>query len=176
MKYHKIILLLTFSFALASCNKDMTDLDRYFANAKNVPPQQIEPLPEINSPEVFIYEALDLRDPFSNDLQLLSEKLEELSSVVEGQGPDLNRKKEILENYPLDSLYMVGTYVQEGSNWGLIEDPEGVIHRVSLDEYLGQNYGKVTVINEDQIDVSEWVSDGLGGWTIRNSSIALREQ
>ncbi|MBL4661270.1 MAG: pilus assembly protein PilP [Alcanivoracaceae bacterium] len=82
----------------------------------------------------------------------------------------------MLENFPLDSLYMVGTYLQNDNYWGLIEDPEGVIHRVSLNEYMGQNYGEILEINEDQIDVSEWVSDGLGGWTIREASIALREE
>jgi type IV pilus assembly protein PilP len=176
MKYYKIILLLTFSITLISCKKDMNDLDKYFLDAQNIPPQQIEPLPEINSPEVFIYEALDLRDPFSNDLQLLNEQLEELGNVVDGEGPDLNRKKEMLENYPLDGLYMVGTYIQDDSYWGLIEDPEGNIARVSVNEYMGQNYGKITVIDEDQIYVSEWVSDGLGGWTKREASIALREE
>jgi type IV pilus assembly protein PilP len=175
MKY-KIILLLTFLMTLVSCKKDMTDLDRYFADAKNIPPQQIEPLPEINSPEVFVYDAIELRDPFSNDLQLLSEQLEKSGNIVEGEGPDINRKKEMLENYPLDGLYMVGTYLQEGNFWGLIEDPEGVIHRASENEYIGQNYGKITAVNEDAIEVSEWISDGLGGWTKRKASIALREE
>ena len=176
MKYYKIILIITFLFTLVSCNNDMSDLDQYFSNAKKIPPQQIEPLPEINSPEVFVYDAIDLRDPFSNDLQLANDQLEELDTVVEGEGPDLNRTKEMLENYPLDGLYMVGTYLQNDSYWGLIEDPEGDIHRVSVNEFMGQNYGKITVINEGQIYVSEWVSDGLGGWTKREASIALREE
>ena len=153
----------------------MSDLDAYFKDAKLTPAKQIEPLPEINSPEIFLYDSDDLRDPFSNDLQLLNERNIGSTNVAEGAGPDLNRRKEILENFPLDSLYMVGTYLQNDSYWGLIEDPEGVIHRVSLSEYLGQNYGEIVEINEDQIDVSEWVSDGLGGWTIREASIALRE-
>ena len=71
---------------------------------------------------------------------------------------------------------MVGTYSQEGSYWGLIEDPEGVIHRVSMGQYMGQNYGEIVMINEDQIDVSEWIPDGLGGWIKREASIALREE
>lgn len=154
----------------------MNDLDKYFAEAKLIPPQQIEPLPEINSPEVFLYEAEALRDPFSNDLQLLEEQIKEAQNVVEGEGPDLTRRKQILENYPLDSLYMAGTYEQDDSFWGLIEDPEGVIHRISLSDFIGQNYGEIINISEDQIDVSEWVSDGLGGWTKRKASIALREE
>jgi type IV pilus assembly protein PilP len=93
-----------------------------------------------------------------------------------GPGPDFDRRKEILENYPLDGLYMVGTYVQEGNYWGLVEDPEGVIHRVSLNEHIGQNYGEIMEINEDEIIVSEWISDGLGGWKKRKAELALREE
>ena len=153
----------------------MNDLDKYFADAKLIPAQQIEPLPEINSPEVFVYEPDDLRDPFSNDLQLLEDQIKDSNNVVEGEGPDLNRRKEALENYPLDSMYMAGTYIKDNNNWGLIEDPEGSIYRVSVGEYLGQNYGKIVNIDESQIEVSEWISDGLGGWTKRKASIALRE-
>ena len=176
MKIIKSLVLAILMLTLISCKKDMSDLDVYFKDAKLTPAKQIEPLPEINSPEIFLYDSDDLRDPFSNDLQLLNEQNIESNTVVEGDGPDLNRRKEILENFPLDSLYMVGTYLQNDNYWGLIEDPEGVIHRVSLNEYMGQNYGEILEINEDQIDVSEWVSDGLGGWTIREASIALREE
>lgn len=176
MNIARTIVLTLLMQPLISCKKDMSDLDKYFADARLTPARQIEPLPEINSPEIFLYDAEDLRDPFSNDLQLLTQRNVELVDVVEGAGPDLNRRKEILENFPLDSMYMVGTYLQNDNYWGLIEDPEGVIHRVSLEEHIGQNYGEIVVINEDQIDVSEWVSDGLGGWTKRDASIALREE
>lgn len=172
----KTFIIITLTFVLSSCNKEIADLDVYFSDAKKVPARPIDPLPEINSPEIFIYNAIDLRDPFSNDLQISDEPNSGGAEVVEGPGPDLTRRKEILENFPLDSLYMVGTYVQEGHYWGLIEDPEGQIHRVALNQYIGQNYGEIVIINEDQIDVSEWISDGLGGWMKREASIALREQ
>lgn len=176
MKIIKLLPLLIISLSLISCKRDMTDLDQFFSNIKNIPPQQIEDLPEINSPEIFLYETNDERDPFSNDLQILREQKENIGTIVEGEGPDLNRRKESLETYPLDGLYMVGTYLQEEDFWGLIEDPEGDIHRVSQNQYLGQNYGKVSKINEGKIYVSEWITDGLGGWTKREASIALREK
>ncbi len=169
-------ILLSAIFSLISCKSDMSDLDKYFADAKKIPAQQIEPLPEINSPEIFIYEAEDIRDPFSNDLQISEEQNIQPVITKDGVGPNTNRRKEMLEAYPLDSLYMVGTYVQEGSFWGLIEDPEGGVQRVAVSQYLGQNYGEIIKIEEDQITVSEWLSDGLGGWTKREASIALREE
>ena len=176
MKLTKFLYIFLIALLLVSCKKDMTDLDKYFTDAKLIPAQQIEPLPEINSPEIFIYEADDLRDPFSNDLQLLEEQVKESGHMVEGEGPDLNRRKEALENFPLDSLYMAGTYLKGGVFWGLVEDPEGNILRVLLGQYMGQNYGEIVTIDESQIEVSEWISDGLGGWTKRKASIALREE
>ncbi len=162
--------------ALVSCKSDMSDLDKYFADAKNIPMQQIDPLPEINSPEIFIYEAEEFRDPFSNDLEVSEEQ--DIQPVIskDGKGPNTNRRKEMLETYPLDSLYMVGTYMQDGKFWGLIEDPEGGVTRVAVSQHLGQNYGEIVKIEEDKITVSEWLSDGLGGWTKREASIALREE
>lgn len=172
----KVIIMCLVALTLISCKKDTSDLDTFFANAKKIPPKQIDPLPEINPPEIFVYEAKELRDPFSNDLKMTQEQISDVANnVVDGEGPNLNRRKEFLETFPLDGLNMVGTYQQEGSFWGLIEDPEGDVHRVSVKEHLGQNYGEILAIIEGQIDVSEWVSDGLGGWVVREASIALRE-
>lgn len=176
MKNIKILIIVLCSFVLFSCNKDKSDLERFFNESKSIPAKQIEPLPEINSPEIFIYEADNLRDPFSNDLEKLETLNKDEIPIVVGEGPNLDRRKEKLENFPLDGLFMVGTYYQDDTFWGLIEDPEKVIHRVSLAEHIGQNFGEIISITEDKIDVSEWVSDGLGGWIKRKASIALREE
>ena len=55
----------------------------------------------------------------------------------------------------------------------LIRDPDGVIHRVHVGNYMGQNYGHITAIGEDHIDLVELVSNGTGGWMERQASIAL---
>ena len=115
------IILLFLSLFLSSCKNDMTDLDKYFSDIKSLPPKQIDTLPTVNSPELFLYEAFELRDPFSNDLQVLTSQNVEIDQVLSGEGPDLNRRKEILENYPLDGLHMVGTYETSNDFWGLIE-------------------------------------------------------
>ncbi len=172
----KILLFILVSLSLSSCRHDMSDLDRFFQETNARPPKPIPALPEINSPEVFVYEAEELRDPFSNDLQEVAVDITGGKDNTKGPGPDLTRRKEYLESFPIDSLIMVGTYLQEGNFWGLVQDPEGVIHRTSLGEHLGQNHGEIVAISEDQIDVSEWVSDGLDGWIKREASIALRDE
>jgi len=176
MKNFKIIIVVLSSLILFSCNSDKSDLDRFFSETNSIPAKQIEPLPEINSPEIFVYQADNLRDPFSNDLEILDTLNKDEVPLVVGEGPDLNRRKETLENFPLDGLYMVGTYNQNETSWGLIEDPENVIHRVSVFDHIGQNFGEIVSISDDRIEVSEWVSDGLGGWIKREASIALREE
>jgi len=172
----KIVILLVLSISLISCKHDKSDLDAFFLKINSRPAKQIKPLPAINSPEIFVYEAEEMRDPFSNDLQVLDAAVPGKTGGVDGPGPDFTRRKEYLESFPLDSLLMVGTYLQDGHFWGLIQDPEGVIWRTSLGEHLGQNYGEIVAISEDQIDVSEWVPDGLNGWNKREASIALRDE
>ena len=58
---------------------------------------------------------------------------------------------------------------------GLVKDPDGVIHRVHAGNYLGQNYGRITGISEDHIDVVELGPNGSGGWMERPATVALGE-
>jgi type IV pilus assembly protein PilP len=92
-----------------------------------------------------------------------------------GPRPDFERPKEYLERYELDTLSMVGTFSKEESDWALVRDPEGVIHRVPVGNYIGKNHGRVVEIDDTQVDLSELISDGAGGWLIREASIALGE-
>ena len=78
-----------------------------------------------------------------------------------------------LERFELDTLEMVGTFSKETSDWALVKDPDGVIHRVSVGNYVGKNHGKVFSIREDQVALSEFIADGAGGWLIREASMAL---
>jgi len=73
-------------------------------------------------------------------------------------------------------MAMVGTYQQGDDYWGLVVDPEGVIHRTLVGEYLGQNYGEIIAITAAEIVVEEWIDDGLGAWTKREAKMALNEE
>jgi type IV pilus assembly protein PilP len=99
--------------------------------------------------------------------------------VAKGGGngikPDFDRPSEPLEEYPLDSLRMVGTMQKGQETWALILDKDGAIHRVQPGNYMGQNYGKITRVTESEVDLTEIIPDGLGGWMERQSSIALKE-
>ncbi|HEY6942168.1 pilus assembly protein PilP [Dokdonella sp.] len=127
----------------------------------------LAPLPVIKTFEVFLYKDQDLRDPFGLSAE------EQDNENASGPHPDQNRPREPLESFPLDGLKMSGTLGTAKSMEGLVRDPDGVVHRVHVGNYLGQNYGRVISISEDRIDLVELVTNGAGGWMERQATIAL---
>jgi len=174
----RLIALLFLCILLVSCNNNLDDLNAFMERQKSIPVPPIDPLPQLKPHEVFEYNASAMRDPFSNDLEVADAQDENEAAIVseDGRGPDLTRRKEFLESFPLDSLIMVGTYQQEDNYWALVTDPEGTIHRVSVGHYLGHNHGKVISINEYEVQLLEWLNDGLGAWREREASMALKEE
>lgn len=172
----KYIVILLFVF-LVGCNNSLSDLNEFMDHQKTKPVKPIDPLPQLKPHEVFEYNATASRDPFSNDLEVVDEADQTNLIVAEGGvGPDFSRRKEFLESYPLDSLMMVGTYQQDEDYWALIVDPEGDMHRVSQGHYLGHNHGLVVSIFENEIQLQEWINDGLGAWRERSAAVALKEE
>lgn len=156
--------------AISACSSGMDDLEKYVQDTKNLPPPPLDPLPVMQQFETFEYAAQDLRDPFSNPSD------EQASSAGAGPRPDPDRRKEALEAFPLDGLDMMGTLGAGDSLIGLIMDPDRVIHRVVVGNYMGQNDGRITSISEDKIELAELVPDGAGGWIERRADIALDDE
>ncbi|WP_240905483.1 pilus assembly protein PilP [Thiorhodococcus mannitoliphagus] len=166
-------LWLTLALLLTGCEGDrMSDLEDYVQSVLNKPPGPIEPLPEIKPVATFVYEPADRRDPFTPDAQSAPE--EEIA-LDNGLAPDPNRRKEELEGYPLDSLRMVGTLDTGSERWGLIRTKEGILHRVRVGNHLGQNNGQIISIEDDEIQLTEIVSDAPGQWRERAATVALSE-
>ncbi|WP_425480220.1 pilus assembly protein PilP [Dyella monticola] len=164
----KLCLLIATALVLAGCTRGMSDLRDWVAQEKAKRGAPIPPLPVIKTFETFSYSDQDKRDPFSPSEDELNQG--------NGPRPDAGRPREPLEAFSLDSLRMVGT-IGAGSNIeALVKDPGGVIHRVHVNEYMGQNYGRVTAISGDHVDLVELVSNGNGGWAERPASIALEAQ
>lgn len=156
---------------LAGCGaNDTSDLQTYVRQVNARPPGPIEPLPPIEPVETFVYETGERRDPFQSDVQT---EPQELAALDGGPAPDPNRPREELESYPLDSLRMVGTLEQDGSRWGLVRTREGVVHRVTVGNYMGQNHGQIVSIDLDVIQLNEIVSDAPGQWRERAATVAL---
>ncbi|HUB91622.1 MAG TPA: pilus assembly protein PilP [Dyella sp.] len=161
----KLSLLIATALVLGGCTSGMSDLRDWVAQEKAKRGAPIPPLPVIKTFESFTYNDQDKRDPFSPSQDELNQG--------SGPRPDAGRPRQPLEAYSLDSLRMVGTIGAGSTMEALIKDPGGVIHRVHINEYMGQNYGRVTAINGDHVDLVELVSNGNGGWMERPASIAL---
>jgi len=170
-----LVILCTTFFMLSGCaNNNVDDLRKYASEVKKRKPGAIEPLPEIKAYETFVYNTEGLRNPF----QKLAESeaaVETGESTGQGPGPDLDREKENLEAYPLDTLRMVGTLSLKGTLWGLVRAGDGVIHRVIPGNYMGQNYGKIVSLGEGLIELDEFTTTGRGRWLERKASLAIIE-
>ena len=97
------------------------------------------------------------------------------ASTTAGPQPDLDRNREELEQYALDSLRMVGTLDRDGTVWAIVRSPDSIIHRISVGNYMGKNHGKIIGISEDRIELMEIIPDGLGGFEERDAALALAE-
>lgn len=157
---------------LAGCGGgDMSDLERYVAEVKSRKSSDIDPIPEIRPYEPYTYRPADRREPFTPTLQTSEDQ-----GGGPGVRPDPDRPRETLEQYPLDSLRMQGTLSAGGTLYALIRDPEGVVHRVTLGDHMGQNYGEITEITPSEVTLIEIVPDGLGSYMERSADIALSEE
>jgi type IV pilus assembly protein PilP len=155
---------------LAACGGGVNDeLKEFVVSADKNAKKSIQPLPPVQAYTPFGYTGFDLPDPF---------KPRTLTPLKVGAGinaPDLNRRKEALEAYPLESLKMVGTLQQQKETFGLVK-ADTTVFRVKVGNFIGQNYGKVTEINDTAINVKEKLQDGSGDWTERDSSLKLLDE
>lgn len=169
----RLIMLLAITTVLSACgNNDIADLEEYVTQVKSREKSAIEPLPEVQTVESFVFDPSDLRNPF-----IPTKGAEEPTAVAVQNGirPDMVRSREELESYALDTLRMVGTVHMASNFWGLIQANDGTIHRVRNGNYMGLNHGKIVRILEDQIELLEIIPDGPGSWRERQASVKLSE-
>ena len=165
----KLITISTLCLILVACNGDEgDDLDKFMSTAANDMSKGVEPLPEVlpYSPIQYNADGL-LADPF---------KPRKAASKNGSLQPNINRPKDALEAYPLESLKYVGSMIRSKLTYALIKTPDNTIQQVKVGNYLGPNYGLVTAINEGDIVLKEIVQDDLtGDWIERSASINLQE-
>lgn len=153
---------------VSACGSDQRDLQAWIDGVKARPGGAIEPLPEIRPAPSFVYRAGERRSPFVADTPVRAPE-------NTGVGPDLDRPREPLESEPLDALTMVGTLRNATGNFGLVQASDGLVHRVTVGNFMGQNYGRITDISESEIQLVEIIRDGLGGYYERPASLGLSD-
>ncbi|WP_317932192.1 pilus assembly protein PilP [Halioxenophilus sp. WMMB6] len=168
------LLAVTMVLLLSGCGgRANDDLVQYIEETKRRPAGSIEPLPSFRPYEAFSYSASTERSPFDPPVKALDIYYGSGNSDIK---PDLTRRKEYLEEFPIESLKMVGTLEQKGQLWALIDDRRGGIHRVQKGNYLGKDHGKIVATSPGQLTVVEIVSDGVDGWIERPRTIELSVQ
>jgi type IV pilus assembly protein PilP len=155
------------ALVLTACGSGMENLDQYIAAVKQRPGGRIEPLPQIKPYETFDYSVENKRSPFVQD------RSGEQSQTGTGPTPIKNRNKEYLEQFPLDTLNMVGTLERSGKKYGLVQTNDGLVHRVLPGNYLGQNDGRVVSVTDGRIEIEELVSNGIGNFFKRSAGIGI---
>lgn len=164
----RYLLLGIAALGVAACAGGSADLLEYIDDVKARPGGRIEPLPQIKPYDTFAYQASDLRSPFLPDQP-------NAPGNIAGPQPVENRNKEYLEQFPLDTLDMVGTLDRSGKTFALVQTLDGLVHRVIAGNYLGQNDGRVIAISDAEISLEELVSDGIGGFFKRSAAIGLSD-
>jgi type IV pilus assembly protein PilP len=130
---------------------------------------KVDPLPVVKPYVPFAYNAFDLPDPFK------PRKIEPARGSSR-LAPDLNRRKEPLESYPIESLRMVGTLQQDKTMYALVRTSDRNVYQVRVGNYMGQNFGIITGIGEGEIKLRELVQDSSGDWAERQSRLLLDDQ
>lgn len=167
--------LVALVLGLTGCARGVTstpgeapNLETFVAEVKARPAPPLDPLPVMQQFETFEYAAQTLRDPFSAAFTD--------QNNGDGPRPDSARRKQTLEQFPLDSLDMVGTLGRGSSLVALVMAPDKVTYRLQPGAYMGQADGRVTAVYEDRIELVELVPDGAGGWLERPATLALEDQ
>ena len=163
---------------LSGCGSSgQEELQQWMTDQRNQTKPKVEPIPEPKkfTPQAYTQEAAT--DPFSN-LKLTEAMKRDSSQVSANAGlvaPELARRKEPLESFPLDAVSMVGSLLKQGQPVALVK-VDNLLYQVRPGNYLGQNYGKITKVGETEVTLREIVQDAGGEWIERTAKLQLQER
>lgn len=164
--------------ALGGCSASgESELREWMASERAQARPRVTPLTEPKQFQPVGYEVNSEMEPFDpmKLTQALRRESAQLASNAALIAPELARRKEPLEAYPLDAVSMVGSLNKEGKPTALIK-VDKLLYQVQTGNYLGQNYGRIVAINETSIQLREIVQDPAGDWIERTTSLELQEE
>jgi type IV pilus assembly protein PilP len=175
----KLWLVMAAAGVLSACGgSEHEEVQKWMADQRAQTKPQVTPIPEPKkfAPQAYVQEAST--DPFSN--QKLTQALKRDSQQAGTASaallaPELNRRKEPLESYPLDSMAMVGSLHKQGLPVALVK-VDNLLYQVKPGNYLGQNYGRITKVGETEVVLRELVQDAAGEWVERTATLQLQEK
>lgn len=140
---------------LSACGERISEVESRMAQIRSERAPPIEPPPVPQPIQEFEYSASGMRSPFlPHSLLVMQTK----SENVEGVKPDTSRPKQPLESYELAELIYRGKVVApNGTEYGLIQEPSGMVREVQVGQYMGKNFGRILEITPTQINLEEIV-------------------
>lgn len=167
-------LILGLMLALSACSNDQDELRQWMEQQRREIKPSVTPLQPPKKFDPQPYNMADAVDPFSSQKLTVALKQEarQPNSLL---AAELNRRKEPLEAYPLDSMSMVGSVNKQGLPFALLR-VDTLLYQVKVGDYLGQNYGRITRIGETEIALREIVQDAAGEWIERPATLQLQER
>ena len=166
--------LLCLAVGLTACGDEQDELQQWMEQQKREVKPNVEPLspPKKFNPQP--YAAIGAVEPFSTQKLSVALKQEarQPNSLL---AAEINRRKEPLEAYPVDSMAMVGSVHRNGRPYALLK-VDNLLYQVKQGDYLGQNYGKIIKISETDVAYREIVQDAAGEWIERTATLQLQER
>ncbi len=172
------ILSLLAMAGLVGCGTSSEDELRQWMNEQNALTRpNVKPISEPKQFKPELYALASVVDPFSSQKLTQALKRDSAQAVSNGAlvAPELVRRKEALEAFPLDAMTLVGNMVKEGKPVALVK-VDNLLHQVRMGNYLGQNYGRVMKIAETEVTLREIVQDAAGEWIERTATLQLQER
>lgn len=164
------LVLLCVTLLVSACsNSDLDDLHDFIAKTKSKKAPPPEPIPEVKTYATYAYNETRLRDPFKRNITKAA------VGKVGGPRPNPDRIREVLEQFPLDTLTLVGTLEKDSVRWALVKAQDGTLYRAKAGQHMGQDEGKIIKITETEVVLKELVADGLGGYIHRNATLSVAE-
>jgi len=163
------------ALALGACSGEkFGDLKQELATLTKDLRGKVDPLPQVKNYEPVPYKGENMLDPFVPGRIVVAQVTGGAGGAGGALQPDMNRPKEPLEAYPLDGILMVGTLTQNKEMYALVKAGANLF-RVKKGNYMGQNFGLITVVDEGQISLKEVVQDSGGEWIERTSTLQIQE-
>lgn len=178
MKHLAVLSAACWLLVLAGCGSSRDDdIRQWMLEERNQTRPKVDPIPAPKQFKPEAYTNAAAVEPFSKEK--LTQALKRDSSQVVANGalvaPELARRKEPMEAFPLDAMAMVGSIVKAGQPVALVK-VDNLLYQVKQGSYLGQNYGKVMKITETEVTLREIVQDAVGEWIERVATLQLQER
>jgi len=172
------LLLVSMLLALTACGASGEDeLRQWMSEQKSQTRPQVAPISEPKQFKPQDYTQVAAIEPFSNQKLTQALRRESTQAVTNGAliAPELARRKEPLEAFPLDAMALVGSLTKAGQPVALVK-VDNLLYQVRPGNHLGQNYGRVIKISETEVTLREIAQDAAGEWIERAATLQLQER